>query len=116
MIIVYASRTGNVKALVDKLNGKSIVIDEAGNITEDYILFTYTDGAGEVPYEVDDFLLTNSTHLKGVVASGDMMYGEENFAKAGDIIAETYGVPCLYKVENDGTDEDVANISKLLAK
>ena len=35
--------------------------------------------------------------------------------KAGDVIAEQYNVPCLYKVENDGSDEDIDAIKKVIA-
>ena len=113
MLVVYASRTGNVKSIVNQLSVPSQSVND-GDVSEDYILITYTDGAGEVPYEVDMFLANNSTHLKGVIASGDMAYGEENYCKAGDIIAETYGVPVLLKVENAGSPEDIAKIEDLV--
>ncbi len=113
-MIVYASRTGNVQSLVDSLGLEAKNISEADGIGEDYILFTYTDGAGDIPYEVDDFLAKNSSHLKGVVASGDYAYGDDNFCASGDKIAEMYGVPCLYKVENSGTDEDIAKLLDIL--
>ena len=67
-----------------------------------------------VPYEVDEFLQSQSEHLKGVVVSGDTGYGEA-YCKAGDVIAEQYNVPCLYKVENDGSDEDIEAIKKVIA-
>ena len=68
MKYVYASRTGNVEALIGKLGIDAMRIDDG---SEDY---------------------------------GDA------YCQAGDKISETYDVPCLYKVENDGTDEDVAAI------
>ena len=37
---------------------------------------------------------------------------EKLIVKAGDVIAEQYNVPCLYKVENDGSDEDIEAIKK----
>jgi protein involved in ribonucleotide reduction len=57
--------------------------------------------------------MANSQNLTGVVVSGSMDYGEA-FCKAGDVIAETYDVPVLYKVENDGTDQDVEAIKDVL--
>ena len=90
------------------------VEDGSETVEEDYILFTYTDGFGDVPYEVDEFLQSQSEHLKGVVVSGDTGYGEA-YCKAGDVIAEQYNVPCLYKVENDGSDEDIEAIKKVIA-
>ena len=103
MKVVYASRTGNVEALIGKLGITDALHIEDGTekVSEDYILFTYTDGFGDVPYEVSDFL-ENNPSIKGVIASGDTGYGE------------AYHVPCLYKVENDGTDEDVEAIKELL--
>lgn len=116
MKIVFASRTGNVESIIDRLG----VSDEALRIEdgseecdEDYILFTYTDGYGDVPVEVDDFLGSNAEHLKGVVVSGDTGYGDA-YCGAGDVIHEQYDVPVLYKVENDGTDEDLAAIRKAI--
>ena len=44
----------------------------------------------------------------------DTGYGEA-YCKAGDVIAEQYNVPCLYKVENDGSDEDIEAIKKVIA-
>ena len=114
MKLVYASRTGNVESLVNKLNADALNNNDAHGIAEDYILVTYTDGAGEVPFEVDEFLAKNQAHLKAVIASGNMAYGDDNFCKAGEIIADSYGVPLLYKVEDDGTDEDIAKIAELI--
>ena len=114
MKVVYASRTGNVESIVNRLGADALKI-ESGNETcsEDYVLFTYTEGYGDIPSEVEDFLSANSDHLKGVVVSGDTGYGEA-YCQAGDKISEMYGVECLYKVENDGTDEDIEKISNLL--
>ena len=109
MKVVYASRTGNVESIISKLGIDDALKIEDGSetIDEDYVLFTYTDGFGDVPYEVDEFLQSQSEHLKGVVVSGDTGYG--------DVIAEQYNVPCLYKVENDGSDEDIEAIKKVIA-
>ncbi|MGM9952894.1 MAG: class Ib ribonucleoside-diphosphate reductase assembly flavoprotein NrdI [Intestinibaculum porci] len=116
MKVVFASRTGNVESIVNKLGVDDLMQIESGNeeVHEDYILFTYTDGYGDVPVEVDDFLSGNAEHLKGVVVSGDTSYGEA-YGGAGDAIAKQYNVPLLYKVENEGTDEDIAEMKKVIA-
>ena len=116
MKVVFASRTGNVESIVNKLGVDDLMKIESGNeeVHEDYILFTYTDGYGDVPVEVDDFLSGNAEHLKGVVVSGDTSYGEA-YGGAGDAIAKPFNVPLLYKVENEGTDEDIAEIKKVIA-
>ena len=114
MKVVFASRTGNVQSIVDRLSVDALEIssgDEA--VSEPFLLITYTDGYGDVPMEVESFLNSNGDHLKGVIVSGDQGYGEA-FCKAGDVIAEQYNVPCLYKVENDGTDEDIEEIKKII--
>lgn len=114
MKIVYASRTGNVESIIHKLafNQTQQIRFGDENIDEDFILFTYTDGYGDVPEEVDTFLNQHSQYLKGVIVSGNTGYGE-TYCKAGDVISKTYQVPCLYKFEDDGTDTDVENIQKI---
>lgn len=114
MKIVYASRTGNVDTLIQSLNIEDAFKIEMGteSLDEEYILFTYTDGYGDIPSEVDNFI-ANNNKIKAVIASGDSGYGEA-FCGSGDKIAETYQVPCLYKIENDGTDEDLEKIKELI--
>ena len=116
MKVVYASRTGNVESIVNRLGVADPIQIETGGeeVHEDYILFTYTDGYGDVPVEVDDFLSGNAEQLKGVVVSGDTSYGEA-YGGAGDAIAKQYNVSLLYKVENEGSDEDIAEIKKVIA-
>ena len=117
MKIVYASRIWNVESRIGNLVCTDTLQITTGNesIAEVYILFTYTDGYGDVPSEVDGFLATNGALLKGVIASGDCSYGEA-FCLAGDKISSDYNVPYLYKVENDGSTSDVAAITAILAK
>ena len=114
MKVVYASRTGNVESIIDRLGVDAVRIEDGSeSVTEDYIIFTYTDGYGDVPGEVADFLENNSANVKGVVVSGDTSYGDA-YCGAGDVIAEEYNVPVLYKVENEGTDEDIENIKNAI--
>ena len=117
MKIVYTSRTGNVQSVIERLGvADAIRIGEgANNVSEDYILFTYTDGYGDVPAEVEEFLNSNANNLKGVVVSGNTAYGEA-YGGAGDKISEQYNVPLLYKFEEDGTEEDLANIKEIISK
>lgn len=116
MKYAYASRTGNVESIVNRLGLEDVTQITSGSesIDGDFVLFTYTDGYGDIPSEVDSFLMANSPMLKGVVVSGDTGYGEA-FCQAGDKIADMYGVECLYKVENDGTDADLEAIKEKLA-
>ncbi len=114
MKFVYASRTGNVESIIQRLGIEALSI-ESGSETVDecYILFTYTDGFGDVPSEVEMFLDQQHPFLKGVIVSGDKNYGEA-FCQAGELIAQQYDVPCLYKVENEGTENDLIQIREIL--
>lgn len=111
MKIVYASRTGNVESIVNQLEMDALKIETGTeSVDEPYVLFTYTDGYGDVPEEVQTFLEVNNPGLiQGVVVSGDLSYGDA-YCVAGDTIADQMGVECLYKVENDGTPEDIEAI------
>ena len=97
MKIVYTSRTGNVKSVIEKL-GITDAIEigkDTDTVLEDYILFTYTDGYGDVPVQVEEFLNNNSKYLKGVIVSGNSGYGEA-FCGAGNVISEQYNVVMLF--------------------
>jgi len=114
MLYYFASRTGNTEALVSKLGLEAIKIETGEEeASGEFILFTYTDGFGDIPFEVDAFLTKNGSKIKGVIVTGDTSYGDA-YGQAGDKIAEAYNVPLLYKLENDGTDEDVAAIKSVL--
>ncbi len=113
MKIIYVSRTGNVRTFIEKLG---IEAEEAtAHLTCDvpYVFVTYTDGYGDVPMEAEDFLSTNGDYIQGVIVSGDKGY-DTAYCVAGDTIANDYNVPCLYKFENDGTEEDVAQVKSIL--
>ena len=116
MVLAFASRTGNVKSIIDRLGVSNVVdVSETDTLNEDFIIFTYTDGYGDVPYEVEDFLSNNSKYLKGVVVSGSKDF-TDTYCMAGDRISNKYNVPLLYKVEEAGTDEDIKNISDIISK
>ena len=116
MKVIYASRTGNVEVIAAQLDVETVDIHTIAAAEEDFILMTYTDGAGDVPFEVESFLSdpANVQHMKGVIVSGDPMYGEENYCGAGDRLYETYGTEVLYRVENAGTEADIAAIRELV--
>ncbi|HPT89597.1 MAG: class Ib ribonucleoside-diphosphate reductase assembly flavoprotein NrdI [Acholeplasmataceae bacterium] len=117
MKVVYATRTGNVEMFVNKLGLSDVmqIKDGTEKVNEEFVLVTYTDGYGELPAEVEEFLSNNAHNLRGVAASGDYGYGDA-FAMAADVISEMYNVPILAKFEFDGTDEDVQKFLAELAK
>ena len=119
MTYVYASRMGKTEKLIEKLAIDAMKI-ENGTETVQFattwadILFTYTDGNGVVPNIVESFLENNPDGLKGVVAGGSRERHAATFGWAGDIISEKYNVPCLYKVDGEGSEEDVEKIKQMI--
>lgn len=121
-MIVFASRTGNVRYIVRKLD-KSIptmeIIEGAEQfISEPYLIFTYTDGLGEVPERVSKFLDIgdNAKYLKGVIASGNTNFGHNVFCFSADVISEKYNVPIINKIELRGYDKDIKIIEEAYEK
>ena len=106
MVIAYASKTGNVKRFVGKLNMPTVQIDDTTVLEEPFVLVTYTTGFGQVPDKVVSFLNRNHGKLVGVSASGNRNWGE-GFARSADHISKQYGVPVINKFELSGTRQDV---------
>ena len=109
-MIVYASRTGNVEYIVNKLNLPSVKIEKGLVIQEPYFIFTYTDGLGETPLEVLEFLKHNHQYCKGVIASGNSNFGKNNFCGTADEISRRYKVPIIHKIELRGFEKDYQHI------
>ncbi|MFJ5790196.1 class Ib ribonucleoside-diphosphate reductase assembly flavoprotein NrdI [Lysinibacillus sp. NPDC097162] len=105
-MIVYASRTGNVRSIVTKLDGESIEIYDGLLLTEPYLLITYTDGLGDIPAKVARFLEQNKEFCKGVAVSGNSNFGHHVFGGAGEKIAEAYKVPLVCKLDLRGYQAD----------
>jgi protein involved in ribonucleotide reduction len=122
MLVVYDSRTGNVRRFVEKLNMKSVSLDDGDAadmmVDEPFVLVTFTTGFGQVPDRVEKFLNRNSSKLRGVSASGNRNWGA-SFAKSADDISKRYNVPVIHKFELSGTGRDVdqfrQGVSKLAA-
>lgn len=115
MTYVYASRMGKTEKLIEKLAIDAMKIENGTETVKgDYILFTYTDGNGVVPNIVESFLENNPDYLKGVVAGGSRERHAATFGWAGDIISKKYNVPCLYKVDGEGSEEDVEKIKQMI--
>ena len=115
MTYVYASRMGKTEKLIEKLAIDAMKIENGTETVKgDYILFTYTDGNGVVPNIVESFLKNNPDGLKGVVAGGSRERHAATFGWAGDIISKKYNVPCLHKVDGEGSEEDVEKIKQMI--
>ncbi len=105
MLVVYDSKTGNVKRFINKLNMRAIPIDEYQKVDEPFVLVTYTTGFGQVPEKVSSFLESKGDLLRGVSASGNRNWGA-GFAKSADTISAMYDVPVILKFELSGTSQD----------
>ena len=111
-MIVYASRTGNVRYIASKLKAECIEISEELKLTRPYLLITYTDGLGDIPAKVARFLENNAKFCKGVVVSGNSNFGHTAFGGAGDKIAATYHISLVRKLDLRGYQEDYEEIQK----
>lgn len=110
-MIVFASRTGNVRSIVEKLGLPSVEIHNSLIMNKPFVLFTYTDGLGQVPLVVNDFMANNHKLCKGVIVSGNINFGV-NYCKAGDIISQQYNIPLLEKFDLRGQQTQIENVIK----
>lgn len=116
MKLVYASRTGNVQKLVDRISTADSlkIVSGEESVKEDYILITYTDGVGIIPPTVEKFLDANHANCKGVAVSGNSERHPNTFCFAADKIAEKYDLPIITKFEKDGDASVEAAINAAL--
>lgn len=112
MLVVYASKTGNVRRFVGQIPLPRLeIITGEERVEEPCILITYTTGFGQVPAEVERFARGHPHRIQGVAASGNRNWGS-SFAAAADRLAERYGLPVLHKFELSGSLKDVEKILK----
>ncbi|PAB00449.1 flavodoxin [Enterococcus canintestini] len=128
--IVYASATGNTEGISEILEDafkdlaidvERIEADDADDSTFDdadiCVVATYTDGDGEVPFDLEDFYddlpdFELEGKVFGVVGSGDSELYPDYFCQAAvdfDQAFEKTGAKRgaqLVKIENDADDED----------
>lgn len=107
MLVVFDSLMGKTEKFVRKLGLPSVKITEGLLVDEAYVLVTYTTGKAEVPKSTSQFLESNYSYLIGVASSGHPNWGKEMYAKAGDKIAEKYGVSLVHKFTMSGYESDV---------
>lgn len=118
MKIVYASRSGNVEKLVQKLGVTDVLKLSTGDeeVDEEFVLFTYNDGEGEIPEIVKKFLDNNAFLCVGVFGSGNMLNHPYTYNQAVQKINEEYDIEILGKFDNDGDEDDVEDIQDILQK
>lgn len=105
-MIAFASRTGNVRYIVSRLQLPAVDIEEVPALMEPFLLITYTDGMGEVPSSVKRFLERSGKYCRGVIVSGNSNFGHQVFGAAGDIIARQWQIPLVRKIDMRGFAED----------
>ncbi|WP_150132540.1 class Ib ribonucleoside-diphosphate reductase assembly flavoprotein NrdI [Bacillus subtilis] len=113
MIITYESKTGNVrrfvKALQQELDIEAIEITDDTIITQEFIHITYTIGFGEVPERTLNFIKKNKNKIRGVVVSGNKVWGD-NYGLAGEKLSAKFHIPLLLKFELSGTKQDLQKL------
>ncbi|AFO51728.1 ribonucleoprotein [Candidatus Mycoplasma haematolamae str. Purdue] len=115
MELWYASRTGKVERIVSKLGFRDVhkILSGEEKASDEYVLFTYTDGYGEIPLIVDSFLSRNFHLLRGVAGSGNRNFGR-NFCRSVELIHERYKVPILMKFDLGGNEESIEELRNIL--
>lgn len=122
MLVYFSSVTEFTHKFVQKLELPAVriplkAIEASELIIEDkFVLITPTYGAagkGFVPQQVIKFLNQeqNRYNIVGVISSGNINFLDD-YAKAGNVIAEKLNVPLMYKFELAGTTDDVINVNK----
>lgn len=105
-MIYFASRTENVRSIVGRLSLPHREIQQHTVAQEPFLLFTYTDGLGEVPHLVSEFMERNSHLCKGIIASGNSNFGHRVFCGAADKLNEQYNIPIVCKIEMRSAKRD----------
>ena len=116
--VVYASKTGHVEKVINKLGLTDAlkIVDGTEKIDGEYVIFTYTSGKGKTPKPVEAFLAANPG-VRAVVGSGSTAKSHiETFNFAAENISRAYNVPILAKLDGVGTDKDMVRIKTELEK
>lgn len=110
--------TGNVRRFSYRLqeaSGAPAFDLRVNEPSEPFLLITYTFGQGDVPASTKRFLVQHAAGLCGVVASGSFHWGRD-FARAGDHIAERFGVPLVAKINKSGSAADTRTVADWLLR
>lgn len=138
--IVFSSATGNTEGIAEILETEFVtldadveVIDADDDVDEDVfeeadvcVIATYTDGDGEIPFNLQDFYdslpeIDLTGKVFGVVGSGDSELYPDAFCQAAidfEAAFEQTGAKKgsdTLKIENNAEDEDVAALKAFVA-
>ena len=114
-MIVYASRTGNVRFIVEQLGLPSVEMTEDLIVNEPYLLMTYTDGLGTTPEIVEKFLVQNYHYCQGVIVKREPNFDIPFFVKLLIILVK-YNIPIVRKIELRGFQHDYQAIINYYTK
>lgn len=115
MKLVYASRTGNVQKLINRLGVAAVKIEKGDETVDgDYILITYTDGKGDIPSIVDKFISVNRDGLKAAAVSGNKERHPDTFCGAAEKLIEKYAIEIIARFDKDGDAETEEAVRKAL--
>lgn len=104
-MIFYASRTGNVRSIVERLSLPATDIKSGEKPSTPFLIFTYTDGLGDVPAIVKTFMNEHHALCKGVIVSGNTNFGEKiMFCLAGEKLSHQYNIPIVAKYDLRGPE------------
>lgn len=117
MLVVYASRQGKTEALVNALGYESTlkIVGGSEQVSEPFVLVTYSDKVGEIPEMVEKFLQKNQEYLKAVVATGSIERHYETYGYAGVKISQEYHVPILAIINGSGSNADETKIKEMIS-
>lgn len=115
-MIVFASRTGNVRHIVSKLQLPSVEIHPGLTVHKPFLIFTYTDGLGDVPQVVLNFMEKNYNYCRGIIASGNSNFGHHVFCESAEKLSRRYHIPIVRKIELRGFQHDYDAIVEFYKK
>lgn len=115
LIVYWSSNSGATKALANKLEVKTLSIEQARGLADvPFILLTPTydqPKGGHTPPQVTQWLQTNAHNLVGVIGTGNRTFGT-HYCQAAKHIAQEHAVPLLTTVELMGTPDDIHRINE----
>lgn len=119
MLILFDTRTNNVKRFVNKLKDRLpevelILIDENIVIDRKFHLVTYTTRVGQIPEKTSKFLEINHNNALTVSVSGNTIWGS-SYGLALEKITTLYpNIVEGMKFELSGIDEDVEKYKEII--
>lgn len=119
--LVYVTLTGNCRRFVKKckeecseLNFLELTSENSTNqYDKDYLLIVPTYVHDSKVKLAHEFLLTNLSRCKGLIASGNRNFAELYCFTALDL-SKKYDIPMLYDFEFAGMPRDVINVIDLV--